>query len=117
MVKSISNFGRSGLADWVIQRATAVVLAAYTLFIVSFVLMLPEGGLTYDVWTSLFSTLWVKIFTLLTLLSIVGHAWVGLWTVLTDYCKPTALRFLLLALLFITLFVYLIAGVSALWGL
>ena len=33
MVNSVTNFGRSGLYDWVIQRLSAVILAIYTLFL------------------------------------------------------------------------------------
>ena len=38
MVASITNLGRSGLYDWVIQRLTAVILAVYTLFLLGFVI-------------------------------------------------------------------------------
>lgn len=113
-VQSVTNLSRSGLADWVVQRFTAVVLAAYTLFMAAFVIMNPD--LSYNQWQSLFSVTWVKIFTLITLLSVVGHAWVGLWTVATDYIKPALIRFLFLAVVGITLFVYLVLTVTALWG-
>ena len=33
MVTSVTNLGRSGLSDWMIQRITGVILLAYTLFI------------------------------------------------------------------------------------
>ena len=36
MVNSVTNFGRSGLYDWVIQRLSAVILAIYTLFLFGF---------------------------------------------------------------------------------
>ena len=72
MVTAVTSFGRSGLSDWLIQRASAVALAAYTLFIVIYLLMNPD--LTYAQWAELFSHLWVRVFTLLVLLSIVAHA-------------------------------------------
>ena len=46
MVTTVTNFGRSGLADWVILRFTAVVLATYVIFLVAFIAMNP--GLDYD---------------------------------------------------------------------
>lgn len=113
-VQNVTNFSRSGLSDWLIQRFSAVVLAAYTIFMAVFLLSNPD--LTYSHWQGLFSITWVKLFTLLTVLSVVGHAWIGLWTVATDYIKPTLIRFLFLTVVGITLFVYLVITVTALWG-
>lgn len=42
MVNSVTNFGRSGLYDWVIQRLSAVILAIYTLFLFGFVVATPD---------------------------------------------------------------------------
>ena len=53
MVASITNLGRSGLYDWVIQRLTAVILAVYTLFLLGFVIAHPD--LQYSDWQGLFS--------------------------------------------------------------
>ena len=114
IVRNVTNLSRSGLSDWLIQRFSAVVLAAYTVFILVFLVASPE--LTYNQWAMLFSHTTMKIFTLLAILSLVGHAWVGLWTVATDYLKPLAIRFLFLAVVAITLFVYLIVTITALWG-
>ena len=83
MVNSVTNLGRSGVYDWVIQRLTAVILALYTLFLLGYVLATPD--LTYDVWKDLFSCTAMKIFTFAALLSMCAHAWVGLWTISTDY--------------------------------
>jgi len=114
MVQSITNLSRSGLADWMVQRFTAVVLAVFTVFIAAFIFLNPD--LTYSQWSALFDLTWVKIFTLITVLSVVGHAWVGLWTVATDYIKPAMFRFVFLCVTGITLFVYLIITATALWG-
>ncbi|MHC9036599.1 succinate dehydrogenase, hydrophobic membrane anchor protein, partial [Cobetia marina] len=41
MVNNITNFSRSGLSDWVLQRVSAVVLAAYSVFMVGYLLLHP----------------------------------------------------------------------------
>jgi succinate dehydrogenase / fumarate reductase membrane anchor subunit len=115
MVTSITSFGRSGLYDWMMQRATAVILLAYTLFILAYLLFNPD--LDYMQWKTLFEQTWVRVFTLLTLLSIGAHAWIGLWSVSTDYIKPTGPRFLFQAVCGTAMFVYLVWGVQVLWGL
>ena len=83
MVTPVSSFGRSGLSDWVIQRLSALVLLAYVLFVVGIFIFTPE--LDYLRWQTIFSATWVKGFTMVALLSLSAHAWIGLWTIATDY--------------------------------
>ena len=53
MVASVTNLGRSGLYDWVIQRLSAVILALYTLFLLGFVIASPD--MQYSQWQGLFA--------------------------------------------------------------
>ena len=115
MVASVTSFGRSGLYDWMIQRVSAVVLAAYTIFIIGYLFL--NTDLTYTQWNSLFEQTSVRIFTLMALLSFGAHAWIGLWTISTDYIKATVFRFLFQALSGLVMFVYVVWGVQILWGL
>ncbi len=121
MVTAVTSFGRSGLYDWLIQRVSAVVLAAYTIFIAAFILMTPD--LSYDVWKALYDQMWMRIFSLITLVSIAAHAWIGLWSVLTDYlttrmmgAKATAMRVLAQMVLGVVTVTYVVWGVEILWG-
>lgn len=119
MVTSVTSMGRSGLYDWLMQRVTAVILLAYFAFLA----VVLVGGVDYAGWKALFSQTWVRIFSLLALLSLGIHAWVGLWCVLTDYIterlmgpRATLLRMAAQALCGITMFVYLVWGIQILWG-
>lgn len=114
MVKSITNLSRSGVQDWLVQRVSAVILAVFTLFLLG--VFLANPGLGYEQWRQLFTPLWVKIFTLLTLLSLAGHTWIGMWTVVTDYLHNPWVRFVTLFVIAVITFVYLIVGITALWG-
>ncbi|TDT41610.1 succinate dehydrogenase subunit D [Halospina denitrificans] len=115
MVTSVTNLGRTGAFDWLMQRVSAVVLGVYTLFLAGYLLASPD--LDYAQWAGLFDQMWMRIFSLLALISLGLHAWVGLWTITTDYIKPTALRFLIQAVCGLIMFVYLVWGVEILWGL
>lgn len=122
MVTAVTSFGRSGLYDWLFQRATAVAMAAYVVFIVTYIAMHPN--LTYEQWSGLFDCLWVRVFSLITLFSIVIHAWIGLWVVLTDYltvyligAKATFLRIFAQAGLALVAVYYTVWGIEILWGL
>ena len=119
MVTSVTNLGRSGLSDWLMQRVSAVILLAYFVYLGAVLI----GGVDYQGWKELFSQTWMRIFSLLALVSIVVHAWVGLWCVLTDYIterlmggKATVLRLAAQAVCGITMFVYLVWGIQILWG-
>lgn len=121
MVTQVTSFSRNGLSDWVIQRGTAIVLLAYFVFVVGFLVCTPD--ISYEAWSGLFEKTWMKAFTSLTILSIVAHAWIGLWAVSTDYmttrlmgAKATAVRLLFQAGYSLILFYYLVWGFQVLWG-
>ena len=48
MVTNVTNFSRSGLYDWMAQRVSAVVLAAYFLFLLGYLIANPD--LEYAQW-------------------------------------------------------------------
>ncbi|CAA0093721.1 Succinate dehydrogenase hydrophobic membrane anchor subunit [BD1-7 clade bacterium] len=121
MVTQVTNFGRSGLADWLVQRATAVIMLAYLVFMVGYLVSNPD--LTFDQWKALFDQTWMAAFSTATLLAIVAHAWIGLWAVSTDYmttrmmgAKATVVRLAFQAGYSIILFYYLVWGIKILWG-
>jgi succinate dehydrogenase / fumarate reductase membrane anchor subunit len=114
MVGSVTSLTRSGLRDWLIQRVTAVILALYALFLLGFILL--HHPLAYANWQGLFANGFMRVFTFLTLLSVVYHTWVGLWTVFTDYIKCSCLRLILQVIVVIALLGYLVWGVAIVWG-
>ncbi|MDG2019066.1 MAG: succinate dehydrogenase, hydrophobic membrane anchor protein [Porticoccaceae bacterium] len=122
MVKSVTNLGRSGLSNWLLQRVSALVMTAYLIFMVGYFIVNPSPS--FEQWVSLHSSLAMRIFSLLTILSIAAHAWIGLWCVLTDYItvrligsKATPIRmFLQLAMIALILF-YVIWAIDILWGI
>lgn len=121
MVTQVTNLGRSGLYDWLMQRVTAVVLLAYFVFVVGYLVCNP--GVTFEQWQQLFSCTPVRVFSALAILSVVMHAWIGLWAVSTDYmtvrlmgAKATAVRLLFQAAYSLVLFYYLVWGFQVLWG-
>ncbi|BCV36077.1 MULTISPECIES: succinate dehydrogenase, hydrophobic membrane anchor protein [Shewanella] len=114
MVTNAASFGRSGVHDFILLRASAVILAVYTIFLVGFAAC--SSPLTYDVWHGLFASLPMKVFTLLALIALLIHAWIGIWQVLTDYVKNVALRGVLQFVFVVTAFTYLASGIVIVWG-
>ncbi len=75
-----------------------------------------SGELTFEAWTGFFSSAFTKVFTLLALFSILIHARIGMWQVLTDYVKPLAVRLILQLVIVVALVVYVIYGFVVVWG-
>lgn len=114
MVTSVATLGRSGVHDFILIRASAIVLALYSIFMMGFFIFTPE--VTFEIWQGLFANLGMKIFTILAAISVLVHAWIGIWQVLTDYVKNIKLRGLLQFIFTITLFVYFAAVLITVWG-
>ncbi len=122
MVDNATNFSRSGLRDWLIQRVTSIILGLYFLFILIFILC--HTGMSFVVWSDLFSQTWFRVFSMLALLSMFCHAWIGIWTIITDYftermqgSKALGIRLLLQGAFLLLLAVYLVWGTQIIWGL
>ena len=121
MVTAVTSFGRSGLYDWLMQRISAVVLLAYTVFI--FAVLVCKPDISYQEWHALFQLTAVKVFSLLALISLGMHSWIGRWCVVTDYMTPRMmgknanwLRFLVQAGCGMVMFTYFVWGIQILWG-
>jgi succinate dehydrogenase / fumarate reductase membrane anchor subunit len=121
MVTNATNLSRSGLSDWIIQRFSAVILAAYSLFIFGSFLVHPE--MDYASWQQLFAATPVRLFSLITIFALCGHAWIGLWTITTDYLLEhhigrfaTVIRLFVQAACALVTVVYLLWGIQIFWG-
>lgn len=101
----------SGLRDWIIQRVSALILLT---FLIVITVVLLRGG-DYVTWSSFFKQAWVKWLTVLAALSLCWHAWIGLWTIFTDYVKNTAVRVGLEIIVLALNFFYMIWTIKILW--
>lgn len=102
-----------GLRDWLAQRLTAIVLLAYTLVLLGAIAFTPDLG--YGTWAGLFASNWMKVATLLAVISLAWHAWVGIRDIFMDYIKPTGVRLLLQVLTVVALIGYALWAVIILW--
>jgi len=121
MVTSVTSFGRSGLSDWLVQRASAVIILLYVLCHAAIIVATPE--IDYIKWRALFADPAMKIFSLITLVALCAHAWIGMWTIATDYLtirmigsSATFVRVLFLLICIGVLVVYLLWGIMILWS-
>ena len=79
--------------------------------------------LDYATWSSYFNSSAMQVFTLLALVSICAHGWIGVWTIGSDYLrehligpKATPLRIVYQLGCILITFAYFFWGVNILWG-
>ena len=114
MVTNVTSLSRSGLSDWLIQRVSAVIIAIYFLVMMGFLL---THNLDYLSWKNFICSMPMKIFSVLMLAALVGHAWIGLWTIATDYLKPLWIRLPFQLICLLANLAYFIWAIDILWGL
>ena len=121
MVTNATSLGRSGLFDWLVQRFSALVLLAYAICILGSLALTPD--LEYESWRAQFDMPAMRIFSLIALLSLCAHAWVGIWTVTTDYLNEaqlgragTLIRLLAQTVCALLTLIYLFWGIRIFWG-
>jgi succinate dehydrogenase / fumarate reductase membrane anchor subunit len=103
-----------GWKDWLAQRVTAVVMAAYTLALLAIVLW--NGGVDEALWRSLFNRSAFRLGTFVFMLALCWHAWIGVRDIWMDYVKPVGVRLVLEVLTILVLVAYVGWTIQILWG-
>ncbi|ALF60798.1 succinate dehydrogenase [Psychrobacter urativorans] len=120
-IKSATGLTSSGSRDWIVQRISAVVLAVYSVVLLGF--FLTHSNVDFYQWSAFMNSLPMRLFSLVAILSLAGHAWIGMWTVFTDYITTgklgagaSSLRLVLQTLMIIAILVFLFWGIMIFWG-
>lgn len=103
-----------GLGDWLLQRLTAVVMAGYTIFVLG--CLLAGRPASYADMKAMFSDGFIRIFTMLFVVAMAYHAWIGMRDILMDYVHATSARLMGQVAVGVVLVGYVIWGASILWG-
>jgi succinate dehydrogenase / fumarate reductase membrane anchor subunit len=103
-----------GLDIWLLQRASALVLAiglpAFLIYAAS------QPVLDYAAWRSLFLPLPAKVGGLLCIVAVLVHAWIGLREIFIDYVHHLGLRLMLYFAFGVLYLGCLVWAVDILWG-
>jgi len=114
MLNLTTALGRNGFQDWILQRVSAAILGLYTIALLLFWLCIPWcKNLS---WHGLFNNQTMRLITIIALISLMMHAWIGMWTIVTDYIKTPALAFFTKIFIFLSLTFYLFWGIQILWS-
>ena len=120
MMRSVPGIGSKrlvvgahyGLAGFIGQRVTSVVLTLWVLLVVFSFLVGPRS---YETWAALFAPLWMKVFTLIALFSLLYHAWIGMRNIWMDYISPVWARLSLQTITVLWLIACGVWSVQILW--
>ncbi len=111
--KRIVTGAHYGVRDWLAQRVTAVVLLVYTVVLVAALATAP--AVTFESWAGLFASGWMKVVTMVAMLALIWHTWVGMRDIYMDYVKPTGIRLFAQAATIVVLIGYGFWLVVILW--
>jgi len=105
-----------GLRDWLGQRVTAGLMAAFTLAVMAQVL-LTEGAVGYAQWAGIFAAQWMKVLTFVVIIALIYHVWVGMRDIWMDYVQAVAVRLLLQIFSIVWLMACAAWAIQVLWRL
>jgi succinate dehydrogenase / fumarate reductase membrane anchor subunit len=114
MVKTVLGVNHQGLRDWMVQHLSAFFMAIYSIGLIAY--LVTHTNLDFSTWQLLFSHTWMKISTIMFVGLVLMHAWVGMWTIFTDYVKPYVLCLTLNGLVLFFLAACFIWTLQILWG-
>jgi succinate dehydrogenase / fumarate reductase, membrane anchor subunit len=103
-----------GVTGFLLQRLTAVVMAVYTIYAIAMLLYRRPGN--YADWSAMFTGSFFRLFTMLFIVALLYHAWIGMRDILMDYLRPTGIRLLSQTVVGVVLVFYLLWSASILWA-
>ena len=115
MVMQILSARYHGMRDWLLQRGTALIMAVYSVLLA--VMVLQRQPHQYETWKEMFVTGWMRVATLLFLLALFLHAWLGIKDILIDYVKLRLIHLVLKAATAVSLLIYTAWAVKIVWSI
>ena len=82
---------QSGKYDWIWQRVSAVVIGAYMVTLMLFSLLNLQQ-LSQEFWYHLLYATPMRLFGIMAAVSVIIHALIGIWVVVTDYLPMLLIR-------------------------
>ena len=104
----MSSPGLQGLRPWIIQRVSAVFIAAFIIYL--FLVLMLNNPLNENDWAGWVATPYNNILLGLFLIATLWHAWIGVRDIVLDYVPNVVAR-----LFALTLVGSILIG-SGLWG-
>jgi len=115
MVDRVVTGAHYGLRDWLAQRVTALVMAAYAVLFVGMLLACAPS--THEEWRAVFAPQWMRLASFVFFVSVFWHAWIGMRDIVMDYVKPVSVRLGLHVATVLLLVAYMAWAAQILWSI
>ena len=99
-----------GKINWLVARISAVFILVY--FVLLTKVWLIDQPVGYVAWKSALLDRYMQVSFVLALVAILFHAWIGVWTVITDYIKCKLMQHVLHVVTLIMLVISVVWGIS-----
>ncbi|MCB5161684.1 succinate dehydrogenase, hydrophobic membrane anchor protein [Marinomonas algarum] len=106
---------RSGTTEWVYQRISNIAICLWGVIFISLILTLDTAS--YSEWKEVFSPVWFKVYSSITLVMVCINSILAGWQIGTDYIKPRLINIIYTIVIVLGSLAYSILGMSILWGL
>ena len=108
-------WGANPLKDWLWQRISACAFLIYAVAVLGYWYFSPN--IAFADWRGFILAMPMRILGVLALAGLVIHAWIGLWTVITDYVKSKRTSNILFVVVIMMLLLYFGIGLFLFWGI
>ena len=115
MILYFFKWASSGIKDWLWQRISAIIFLLYFLTVIVFWFF--NGYADFFEWRNFLLNLPMQIFATLAIFSFMIHAWIGLWTIYTDYIKNTIMKQSFILATIVLIFLYALVSLYLIWGI
>lgn len=106
---------RSGVREWIFQRVSNVTICLWAVIFIALILTLDTA--TFADWKGLFSPMWFKVYSSITLIIVCLNAVLAGWQIGTDYIKPSCINRIYMAVVIVGSLGYTALGLSILWSI
>lgn len=110
---AITNSSK-GYIDFIIQRVSAIYMAVYILIFGTRIIY--HYPLDFLLVQEMFASRVARVSTFIFVFAMLCHAWIGMWTIVTDYIKSAVLRNITHIIVGTCLISYLLWGIEIIWG-
>jgi succinate dehydrogenase / fumarate reductase, membrane anchor subunit len=110
----VSILKKPGLRDWWLQRITTLFILIFGCIFTGY--WWSHSGSGFSEWRMFMLQPWMRILTLLMVISIAIHSSIGWWIVLTDYVKCRWIRGCLLGTVYSLMLVACLLMIYWMWS-
>lgn len=113
MVMSAAEQARSGTREWIFQRISNLSICLWGVVFILMILSMDQSS--FAEWQAVFSPVWFKLYSTLTLILVALNSVLAGWQIGTDYIKPPSMNRVYMMVCIGGTALYFCLGIYILW--